>query len=298
MKNSLFGTLVLALVVSAGCEDVTETDGGTDTGVSDTGVSDTGVSDSGGGDTATDTGTPSCNLGAGDERRIGGTTAGGRFSPGSDQIAIVTFEGFSATGLEVLDLCGDSVSEIATGDSPRPYIAWSSDAATLYYSNADGVSMVPAAGGTPTAVVADARSMDLSPDGTTIVYADSGDLFTWDIVGGAATDLTQRGTFPRYNAEGTLIAFADGGMLRVLTVSDGTIADITSLDSAAFQPLDWFSNGDLAIVSSTGIERVDMSGTVTNIATVSAAQDIDISPDDSTLAYRINGMLPTILLGL
>jgi len=297
MKTTLTCMLFLALA-AAGCEETTGTDGGTDTSVGDTSVTDTGSGDTGGGDTATDTGVPGCDLAAGEERRVGGTTAGGRFAPGSDQIAIVTFEGFSATGLEVLDLCGDSVTTIATGDTPRSFIAWSPDAATLYYSNGDGVSSVPSSGGSPAAVVADARSFDVSPDGTTIVYDDGGDLFTWDIAGGMATDLMQTGSFPRYNADGTLLAFVDGGMLRVLTLADSMVADVIAVDGAAFQPIDWFSNGDLAVVTSTGIDRVDISGTATNIAMVSAAQDVDVAPDDAMLAYRINGMLPTILLGL
>jgi hypothetical protein len=285
-----------------GCEVTTTSDGGTDTGTADTGTTDTSTGDTGGGDTGGDTSMMmGCKPATGMETRIGGTTAGGRFDPTSAEVAIVTFEGFSATGLEVLDLCGDTVAEIATGDTPRSYIAWSPDGSTLYYVNSDGLSMVPAAGGTPEAVVADADTFDLSPDGTTIVYSDSGDLFTWDIAGGMSTDLMQTGTFPRYDADGTQIAFADDSMLKIMTVSDGMVTDVTALDSAAFQPLDWFSDGSLVIVSSEGLQRVtpDPGGAMVEmIAAVTAAQDVDVSPDDSLLAYRINGMLPTIILGL
>jgi Tol biopolymer transport system component len=289
MKQLNLVSLIVALAVTMGCKVTAgpEDDSGIDGGRSDGG----GATDGGGG--GTDSGPTSCRPGPGESVSAitGGNWGGERFSPNSEELAVVVFDGFTPAGIRITDLCGDTVTDIPLSDGTRTYIAWSPDAATLYYVNSDGAASVPAAGGSATPIVADAGQLDVSPDGTMLVYADGSDLFTYDLAGATPTDLMQTGRFPRFSPDGTEIAFVDGDMLRVLTLADSMVRDIVMIDSAAFQPFDYFSDGSFAVVTSAGIDTVSADGTMTqNILPASAAQDIDVSPDDSLIAYRINGI--------
>ena len=227
--------------------------------------------------------------------------ANNRFSPDSSSLAVVAFEGFASQGLRIVDLCGALVSDIGNDDGPRAAVAWSNDAASLFYGSSDGAKSVSAAGGTPQILVADSDEFDVSPDGAMLVYSDNGDLFTWDIANSTATDLMVEGNFPRFSPDGTQVAFVEGGMLQFLTLGSTSVAAVGPIESAAFQPFDWLTSDSFAVVTATGIEAAVSDGgggyTRTTVVNGSAIQDVDVSPDGAMISYRINLMRPVYVYG-
>ena len=218
--------------------------------------------------------------------------ANNRFSPDSGSLAAVAFEGFSSQGVRIVDLCGALVTDIGNDDGPRATIAWSDDAATVFYGTSDGAKSVPAAGGAPEDVVADADTFDVSPDGSTLVYSDNGDLFTW-----GHRDFHADGPHGGGDLSSLLPGRHPGGLRRgrhaaeSLTLAGSAVDIVGAIDNAAFQPFDWLSDDSFAVAASAGVETVVPDGasgyTRTTVEGGSGVQDIDVSPDGTMISYRI-----------
>jgi Tol biopolymer transport system component/chitodextrinase len=129
------------------------------------------------------------------------------------KIAFVSAGCVSTAGrpcLALIDPDGTNLVELTSTEASEP--VWSPDGARLAYTNAAGLFVIPAAGGTPTSLVAstNASSPSWSPDGTRIVLANMGLIQVLPSSGGQFISLTTSesgNTNPAWSPKAERIAF-------------------------------------------------------------------------------------------
>jgi Tol biopolymer transport system component len=227
-----------------------------------------------------------------------------RFGLDGSQIAYQREEG-DGYGVAVMQVNGDDSRTLATDANYLTAMTWTRDGAEIIYYANNGIRAVPAAGGTGRLVVNAFAAMgpDLSPDGNSLVYGTNGGTMQLaDLRSSPAveSDLGVEGRSPRFSPDGTRIAFFDG--TRVALMDLGTKAVTSVVDSAAdFGGVDWFRDGQRLLAGTDrGIEILKLGPPVerTLVKDVFALMDVDLSPDDHSVAYGVNGQPDLYVLGL
>lgn len=255
--------------------------------------------------------------GCGSDETTGGGPSGGapteikfddnadepRFSPDSAMIAFVQSKGAAGGAeLSVMSVSGEQRKALSPASEFMAASAWAPDGKQIYFVSDDGISVVPAAGGTATvaAKAFGALDPDVSPDGKSLVYASNGSNL--EIVDLASTavprDLGAKGTSPRFSPDGKSIAFEDNEKINLMDIATGKVTEV--VDGGTYlASVDWFSDGKrLAITSDKGVEIVTLGATPSRAVLNDqfAAMNVDVSPDGKMIAYNVNGQKSIFVL--
>ncbi len=218
-----------------------------------------------------------------------------RFSPEGSQIAYLRREG-DVYGIAVMQANGTNSRTLATDGNYLTAMTWTRDGSeVIYYAN-DGIRAVPVTGGSGRFVVHAFAAVgpDLSPDGNSLVYGTNGG--TMRLVDLRATpavesDLGVLGRSPRFSPDGSAIAFFDGEMIRLMDLGSKAVTDVVA-STADFGGVDWYGDGRRLLAGTDrGIEKVKLGPPVerTLVNDQFALMDIDLSPDDASVVYGVNG---------
>ena len=218
-----------------------------------------------------------------------------RFSPDGSLLAYLREEA-SAYAVAVMSPTGADSRTLASAGSYLTAMAWTANGAEIIYYADTGIRAVPADGGAGRQVVGAFAAIDpdLSPDGNRLAYGtNGGNLTLADLrpTPPVETDLGVPGSSPRFSRDGATLAFYGNGKLSLMNLATRTVTDV--LDSSNdFGGVDWFSDG-LRLLAGTdrGIEIVPLGPPVgrTLVRDVFALMHVDLSPDDGSVAYGING---------
>ena len=218
-----------------------------------------------------------------------------RFSPDGSQIAYQRQEGDSY-GVAVMQASGDDSRTLATDGNYLTAMTWTRDGAEVIYYADSGIRAVPVAGGTGRLVVNAFAALgpDLSPDGNSLVYGTNGG--TMRLANLRATpvvesDLGVLGRSPRFSPDGSTIAFFDGEQIRLMDLASKAVTDVVG-STADFGGVDWFTDGRRLLAGTDrGIEILKLGPPVerTLLKDQFALMDVDLSPDDGSVAYGVNG---------
>lgn len=225
-----------------------------------------------------------------------------RFSPDGSLLAYLREEA-SVYAVAVMSPTGTDSRTLASDGSYLTAMAWTANGSEIVYYADTTIRAVPAAGGAGRQVVAAFAALDpdLSPDGSRLAYGINGgnltlaDLRTTPPV---ETDLGVPASSPRFSPDGATLAFYGNGKLSLMNLATRAVTDV--LDSSNdFGGVDWFSDG-LRLLAGTdrGIEIVILGPPVrrTLVEDVFALMHVDLSPDERSVAYGVNGAAELYLL--
>jgi len=220
-----------------------------------------------------------------------------RFSPDGATLAYNRDEGDS-NAVAVMSVTGEGSRNLATDGSYLTAMTWSKDGAEVIYAGDDDIRAVPAAGGATRQVVNAFAAVgpDLSPDGKSLIYGVNGsNLKLADLTSTppVLTDLGMPGSGPRFSPDGRAIAYWSGDTLRLMELATQVTTDVlTGDDNFGFGGVDWFGDGRRLLAGTDrGVEIITLGPPVTRqlVSDVFALLDIDLSPDETQVAYAING---------
>ena len=226
-----------------------------------------------------------------------------RFSPDGAKLAYNRDEG-SLNAVAVMSVAGTDSRNLATDGSYLTAMTWSRDGAEIIYAGDRDLRALPAAGGSSRQVVNAFAAVgpDLSPDGKSLVYGVNGsNLQLADLTSSPpiVTDLGTPGSAPRFSSDGRAIAYWSGDTLRVMQLASRETTDVLTGDAnLGFGGVDWFSDGRLLAGSARGVEIVTPGPPVQRhlVSDVFALLDVDLSPDETQVAYAINGQQSLFVL--
>jgi WD40 repeat protein len=218
-----------------------------------------------------------------------------RFSPDGTLLAYARGDGGTYQAA-VMTPAGASSRMLASDGNYLTAMAWTSTGAELVYSGDSGIRAVPLAGGPGRLVVGAFAAVgpDLSPDGSSIVYGvNGGTMRLADLRATPAveSDLGVVGSSPRFSPDGSTIAFWGGGKVKLMDVASKAVTDVIDA-SNDFGGVDWFSDGQRLLAGTErGVEIVTLGATPgrTLLRDVFALLDVDLSPDDKSVAFGVNG---------
>jgi Tol biopolymer transport system component len=218
-----------------------------------------------------------------------------RFSPDGSQIAYRRQEG-DGYGVAVMQASGANSRTLATDGSYLTAMTWTRDGTEVIYYGDSGIRAVPVAGGTGRLVVNAFAALgpDLSPDGSLLVYGTNGGtmrLADLRATPAIESDLGVAGRSPRFSPDGSTIAFFDGEQIRLMDLASKAVTDVVD-STADFGGVDWFTDGRRLLAGTDrGIEILKLGPPVerTLVNDQFALMDVDLSPDDGSVAYGVNG---------
>lgn len=266
---------------------------------SDAGTADGEVADAG--DGPCDPANPSVDI----RSEEGLLYTNGRFSPDGTEVALLAWRGLAFEDIVIVDRCGENVRELGIRASAKAVSTWSptwsADGTQIYFvGSEDAIRRVSAQGGVSESVVPSVRApvLDLSLDGRVVLYG-AQDFRVLDLETRTSTALGVFGTSPRISPDGTRVAFTRDRKIEVIDIASKEITEVATFDSLVRLSVAWFSSGDrLALTSELGVEIVELGGAGgrRNIAAEPLARDVDVSRDDESLLYGLNGQAPLRVL--
>jgi Tol biopolymer transport system component len=234
------------------------------------------------------------------ELRLPADVRGGspRFSPEGGRLAHTRDAG-SVTTVAVMDTAGGNVRELADDASYLTEMTWNVDGTRVIYAGETGIRGVAADGGDDGVLVVDAFAAvgpDLSPDGKALVYGVNGSnlrLADLSVSPPQIVDLGMPATSPRFSPDGKTIALCSYDKLQLMDRATRATTDVVTGDDAlGAGGVDWFSDGArLLAATSRGLEIVTLGPPVTRelLHDGFAIVNVDLSPDDASVAYGVNG---------
>ena len=200
------------------------------------------------------------------------------FAPDGKHIVHDVLGGPAALGhsLYITDI-STGVSVPLTGGEGGNDASWSPNSMYIAFDRTpDGdqsIYIVPAGGGTPTLVRADAVDAEWSNNSKRLVFKDitDGSLRTVDLNGGSETTIATSGINPSWSPNGKAIAYSDGNSIFTVAVNQkgqpkGSPQQLTDDGSGVFNQQPSWSNNSKAIVFHSNRESGDF-----DIWTVSAS---------------------------
>jgi Tol biopolymer transport system component len=227
-----------------------------------------------------------------------------RFSPDSAQLAYTRDEN-GVTAISVMSPTGTGSRDLATDGSYLTAMAWTGDGAEVVYAGDNDIRAVPVGGGAGRQVVNAFAAVgpDLSPDGKWLVYGvNGGTMQLADIsqTPPVITDLGATANSPRFSPDGSTIAFWNGSKIQLMNVASHATTDVIDGDTNyAFGGVDWFADGQRLLAGTDrGIEIITLGPPVSRrlLADPFALLDVDLSPDEASVAYGQNGQQSLFVL--
>jgi dipeptidyl aminopeptidase/acylaminoacyl peptidase len=223
-----------------------------------------------------------------------------RFSPDGTRLAHTRDKG-SVTTVAVMDTSGGNASELTDDASYLTEMTWNVDGSRVIYAGEAGIRGVAADGSDDGVFVVDAFAAvgpDLSPDGKLLVYGLNGSnmhLADLSMSPPQVVDLGFPAASPRFSPDGKTIAFWRYDEIQLMDLATRATTDVASEDvGTGFGGVDWFSDGKRLVAGTErGLEIITLGPPVTRALLSArvryALQNVDLSPDDASVAYGVNG---------
>jgi Tol biopolymer transport system component len=229
-----------------------------------------------------------------------------RFSPDGTRLGYTRDEG-DVTAVAVMSTTGADSHTLASDGSYLTAMTWNVDGSRIIYAAADDIRGVAADGSDTSVRVVNAFAAlgpDLSPDGATLAYGiNGGTLHLADLTQSpqVVTDLEVTGASPRFSPDGRTLAYWQYDKLQLMDLATRSTVDvITDDENLGDGGVDWFSDGQRLVAGTgAGIEIVTLGPPVKRelISDPFAPQDVDLSPDDASVAYGgTNGQTSLFIL--
>jgi Tol biopolymer transport system component len=218
-----------------------------------------------------------------------------RFSHDGALLAHVRYDGTNYN-VAVMSTTGADARTLATDGDYLTAMAWTADDSEIFYYSTQGVRAVPLAGGKGRFIVNGFAAMDpdLSPDGKWLVYGENGatlKLVDLTLTTPVENDLGLYGRSPRFSPDGSTIAFWGDDKIQTLNLATKEVTDILATKNS-FGGVDWFSDGRRLLAGTDqGIEILSLGSSIERKLLLDqfALLQVDLSPDDKSVAYGVNG---------
>jgi Tol biopolymer transport system component len=221
-----------------------------------------------------------------------------RFSPDSAQLAYGREEN-DVTAVAVMTTTGTGTHDLATDADYLVAMAWTRDGTRVIYAGTNGIRSVAADGSDDPVLVVNAFAAvapDLAPDGDRLIYGLNGaNLTLADLTQSpaATTDLGVTATSPRFSPDGTAVVYWQYDKIQLMNLATRATTDVITDDgNFGMGGVDWFSDGQRLVAGTDkGIEIITLGPPVQRqlISDAFAVLDVDLSPDETQVAYGVNG---------
>ncbi|HVV85539.1 MAG TPA: WD40 repeat domain-containing protein [Kofleriaceae bacterium] len=234
-----------------------------------------------------------CGHGGGDIATIStpaGRLWGARFAPSGDVLSVAYGD---EDKIGSIDLDSGSLRELTAGGSYLTATAWSPSGDAIYFDGNDGIIRIQNDIASTTMVNQSLATfgIDVSPDGSRLAYGVNGsNARIYDLAAQQETALGRPCQAIRFAPDGNQVACITGGALVTISLASG--AETTIIDSGlpAIAGVDWYKDGQTLLFTSTkGIESISLAGERHLIEEAFGAVEVDLSADEGSIVYGVNG---------